>query len=175
MRSRRTTTLIAALAAIALPLTACGSGGGDITAKGDPTPVDGGTADSGTDSGSGDTGTDSGDSGSDTPSDTTDLSIPDIAGSADDCIALGLAYASVAAGALGMTEDVAEMEQQFEEMKGDIPADLQDDLDVISAAFKTMADDGIMAGGEAMSTPEFEDAQANIEAYLNENCGGTGG
>lgn len=172
MRAHHRSHLLPALALVAaLVLSACGSGSGTITATGEPQPA-AGSGSGGTDeSGSGSDG--SGSEGSGGVDDTTDLTIPDL-GDSGACVALGLAYASSAAAAIGMTEDVDQLSQEFEQYKGEVPEELRDDLDVVEQAFATMQQDGLLAGGEAMSSPEFEQAQANIEAYLNDNCGGTG-
>jgi len=179
VRAHHRSHLLPALALVAaLVLSACGSGGGTITATGEPQPAagsgSGGTDESGSGSDAGGSGSDgSGSEGSGGVDDTTDLTIPDL-GDSGACVALGLAYASSAAAAIGMTEDVDQLSQEFEQYKGEVPEELRDDLDVVEQAFATMQQDGLLAGGEAMSSPEFEQAQANIEAYLNDNCGGAG-
>lgn len=175
MRTRRTATAVASLLlATTLPLYGCGSGGGEITAKGEPVTVDGGGSESGGTGGgsSGSGGIEDGGSSEPLPT-LPDMS--DIPGATSDCIAVGLAYAATAAGAIGMTSEVDDLNRQLEDMKGEIPEELLDDLQVIEDAFAVIESDGFIAAGQAMNTPEFEQAQANIETYLNENCGGVGG
>ena len=61
------------------------------------------------------------------------------------------------------------MEQQLGEIKGKVPADIQDDMDVISQG---MADaDGIVELGKFFDSDEFKDADANIQQYFEDTCG----
>ena len=182
MRSRRNTTCLAALVTLALGLTGCSSGSGEITAKGVPTASGSGTdVGSNTDPASGSDGTVNGDSelGSGGDSGTTDtlvpdlgdVSIPDFAGN-DKCIGLSVAFGAMAAAAFGTEEDVAKITEQLDGVKTDLPAELQADVDTLAAAFNVVAKDGIIAGGQALDSPEVAAAQKRISDYLETECGG---
>ena len=96
----------------------------------------------------------------------------DIPGLGDlgDCLEVSLAYASIFITATFANDDqMNELEQQLDEIKGKVPADIQDDLDVISQG---MADaDGIAGVGEFLDSDEFKEADANIQQYFEESCG----
>ena len=59
-------------------------------------------------------------------------------------------------------EQMAELEQQLDEIKGKVPADIQDDMDVISQG---MADaDGIVGLGEFLDSDEFKEAMPTFSS-----------
>lgn len=171
MHVRRTPLLSALFAVLALTLVGCGDSG-SISATGDTQPI----SDAGSAGGTGDTG-DSGDSGDAGDTGSSDSSLPDLGdlpGDTEGCIALGLAIGSSAAAGIGVGDpaELKKLEEEFAQYQEQVPEELRDDLQVMQEAFQKVADEGFVAGGEAMSTPEFESAQANIETYMNENCGG---
>jgi len=90
-------------------------------------------------------------------------------GDLGDCLEVSLTYAGLFLGATFATdEQMAEIEQSLEEIKGKVPADIQDDMEVIAQG---MADaDGIVGLGEFMDSDEFKEADANIQAYFEETC-----
>ena len=88
--------------------------------------------------------------------------------------------------ALLTEEQMAEYEKSMEELGASVPDDLKDDLEVVTTAYNTYfkevgsvlkdgdflsSADELEAAGKALEAPEVEEANANIEAYLNENCG----
>ena len=179
MRSRILSALVVACLATFL-LAGCGddsgeASGGNSTKELASTP---GSGDSGSDAGS-----DSGSSGDDSDvtipnmDDLEDLangSIPDLSefGDLGDCMSQATAYASLAMSALGGDDAGASAEAALEQMKSSLPEDLRDDIELLGAAYKKVAEDGFIKGGEAMDTPEFQEADANISAYFEETCGG---
>jgi hypothetical protein len=186
MKTRVLAALVVACLA-ALFVTGCGDdseggSGGDSTKELASTP---GSGDSGSDTGS-DSGSDSGSGSSDgsemTLPDMDDLedladgSIPDFDefGDLGDCMSQATAYASLAMSALGGDDSGKSAEKALKEMKATLPKDLHDDLDVLADAYKKVAKDGFIEGGEAMDTPEFQQADEAISAYFEETCGGGG-
>src|SRR4051794_20125738 len=174
MRSRVMATLV--VVCLTGFLAGCGddsegASGGNSTKELESTPASG---DSGSGSGS--------DSGS---SDTTDMSIPDLHdledlaggsipdfGDLGDCMQQATAYASLAMSALGGDDSGKSAENALKEMKSSLPDDLKDDIEVLADAYKKVAKDGFIKGGEAMDTPEFQKADDPISAYFEETCGG---
>jgi hypothetical protein len=100
-----------------------------------------------------------------------DLDLPDL-GVAEDCLAVLETYAGLAASAIGGPEAAAEARAAAEELKTSLPEDLHDDLDVIADAYAGIAEDGFLDGLGSFDDPEFATANENINAYLQENCGG---
>jgi len=106
----------------------------------------------------------------DTPvSSDSDTEVPDF-GQLGDCMSAGLAYAGLAMSALGGPEGAKAAREAADAMKSTIPKDLHDELDVVTKAFATVAEKGIVAGGEAMDSKEFEKADEKLSAYFDEVC-----
>ncbi|MFN8050436.1 MAG: hypothetical protein U0Q22_03280 [Acidimicrobiales bacterium] len=160
---------LAAIAALVL-VPACGSSGGKITLG---KAVDRTETTTGTVPGSGDSG-----------SGSTDSTIPDFGtipdlgtipggGSANECIEAGTAFSAMTAGIAGQ-EITPEQQQEIEAARDNLPADIRDDYDTFSEAFAKLKDEGIIAAGEALSTPEVQQAQQHISDYIEKVCS-TGG
>ena len=91
-------------------------------------------------------------------------------GDLGDCLQVSLTYAGLFLGAAFATDDQkAELEQQLGDIKGKVPADIQDDMDVISQGMSDA--DGIVELGEFLDSNEFKDADANIQQYFEDTCG----
>jgi hypothetical protein len=174
MRSRTLAALVVACLAT-FALAGCGDdsadgSGGDSTKELASTP---GSGDSGSDSGSSD---DTLPDLSDLtiPEDLSDMSIPDMSdfGDLGDCMTQATAYASIALSALGGDNSGVSAENALAEMKSSLPDDLKDDIEVVANAYRTVAEEGFIEGGEAMDTPEFEEADAAISKYFEDTCGG---
>jgi len=164
MRSR---LVVVVVMSAALVVSGCGAGGGDITASGGPTPVAGA---GGTDPGASDPGgSDPGGSGATDPS-LDPGSVPGLLG-AGDCQALALAIGSAAAAAFAGPEEAAKIEEELAKVKASVPEELQADIDTMTGAFRVLQEGGLIAAGEAMSSPEVIQAQERISAYLETNCG----
>ncbi len=81
-----------------------------------------------------------------------------------------MAYAGLVLGATFATdEQKAELEQQLGEIKGKVPADIQDDMDVISQGMANA--DGFAELGQFLDSDEFKQADANIKQYFEQTCG----
>src|SRR4051812_21066294 len=99
-------------------------------------------------------------------------STPDIPALGDlgDCLEVSLAYAGLFLGATFATDDQKEeLEQQLGEIKGKVPADIQDDMDVIEQGMANA--DGIVELGQFLDSDEFKNADANIQQYFEDSCG----
>lgn len=115
-------------------------------------------------------------------------SLGDLAG-AGDCMTAGLAYFALSmqavGAAFGMSEaDLADMQTSIGELKAEIPSAISSDFatyaDALSEyanAMKGMDMGDLMSGssqaeeaGKILETPEVKQAQANIEAYFDEQC-----
>jgi hypothetical protein len=144
---------------------------GDQSSSSDDTSND--TSSSDDSSGSNDSSSDDSTSSDDTPNldDLGDLGDLDM-GALGDCMAIGMTYAGLALGALGGGDEAAqEALDAIDELETQLPSELEDDIAVIADAYATMAEEGIMEGGEALDTDEFKEADANIQAYIDETCG----
>ncbi len=182
MRSGTAGSRFAAVMAVGLlvvSLSACGGGGSapEVVSQ-EP-------------AGSSSSGSSSGGSSSGSPADDIRDAIPDIVGDeAQACLEIGLAYASLSLSMLGTAfgadqADVDEMTQQLADLRAEVPAEIEDDFEVFSQAMSefgsVMTDAGgnlfdpatqqaLEDAGQALETPEVKEAQANIEAYLEQNC-----
>ena len=183
MRSRVMATLVVVCLAGFL-VAGCGddsdgASGGNSTKELESTPNSSGSSDAGSDEAS----------DSDSSSDSTDISIPDLDeleedlangsipdfgefGDLGDCMSQATAYASLAMSALGGDDSGKSAEDALKDMKKSLPEDLHDDIEVLGEAYKKVAKDGFIKGGEAMDTPEFQQADEAISAYFEETCGG---
>ena len=92
-------------------------------------------------------------------------------GKLTDCLTLYTSYGALYAAALGGKDAVATAETSVDELKSKLPKALSDDLDVVAAAIKKVGTDGLIKGGEALSTPEYEKADKNISAFFEKTCG----
>ena len=86
-------------------------------------------------------------------------------GDLGDCLEVSLTYAGLFLGATFATDDQkAELEQQLDEIKGKVPADIQDDMDTISQG---MADaDGIVELGEFLDSRRVQGRRRQHPAVL---------
>jgi hypothetical protein len=108
------------------------------------------------------------DSDSSDGSDSSD-DIPAL-GDLGDCLEVSLTYAGLFLGATFATDDQkAELEEQLDDIRGKVPADIQDDMDTIQQGMSDA--DGIVELGEFLDSDEFEAADENIQEYFEETCG----
>lgn len=110
-----------------------------------------------------------------------------------DCMKAGLAYFALSMSALGASfgaseADLAEMQSSIDELKGEIPSEIEDDfttyanaLEEYANAMKGMDMGDIMSGSAdaenaaaILETPEVKQAQENIDKYFEETCPSTG-
>ena len=164
------------IAALLVGATACGGGSSKEESSGTGDAVTATTS----------AKTSSGSSSSDDLSDTMDA----LGG---DCMKAGLAYFALSMSALGASfgaseSDLAEMQSSIDELKGEIPSEIEDDfttyanaLEEYANAMKGMDMGDIMSGsGDAekaaaiLDTPEVKQAQANIDKYFEETCPSSG-
>ncbi|WP_334143916.1 hypothetical protein [Rhabdothermincola sp.] len=124
-------------------------------------------------SSSGDGGSSSGgsSSGGDTSTDELDLSK---LGGFGNCVEIGAAYASIYLNALGAGDEQtkAELEKTLDQLKGEVPEDVRDDLQVIADGIARSKN--LVEVGEFFDSEEYTKANANIERYINEQCGTSG-
>jgi hypothetical protein len=85
------------------------------------------------------------------------------------CLTVGLSYAGVYLSLLGDEDSMSEAMADLEEIKGEVPDEIADDLDVIIQGLSEA--DGIVEAGEFMETDEYIEADANVTAFLDEACG----
>jgi hypothetical protein len=126
----------------------------------------GGSGSSGDDGGSGGSS-----SGGDSSTDQLDLS--DLGGFGN-CVEIGAAYASIYLNALGAGDEQtkAELEKTLDQLKGEVPEDVRDDLQVIADGIARSKN--LVEVGEFFDSEEYTKANANIERYINEQCGTSG-
>jgi len=114
-----------------------------------------------------------------------------------DCVAVGLAYMTltlgVGFGSLGAamgadTEQMQATADELSDLQEDIPEDIREDFETIRTAYEDMIAELDLPEGETpnlldpefqeklddasalLESPEVEDAQANIEAYMQDQC-----
>jgi hypothetical protein len=118
-----------------------------------------------------------------------DFSIPDLSIPSDlslpgnlteECQAIAMQFATIFAQAFAPQGD-PNFDQVFGDMSSKVPADLQDDVAVLSKAFGDYADVIAASGGdmtnpdvaaalEALNTPEVQAASANLQTYFDATC-----
>jgi hypothetical protein len=124
-----------------------------------------------TESAEGDGG--SGDSSSGGSASTDELDLSNLGGLGN-CLEIGAAYASVHLNALGAGDEQtrAELEKTLDQLKGELPDDIRDDLQVIADGIARSKN--LVEVGEFFDSEEYTKANANIERYINEQCGTSG-
>lgn len=97
-----------------------------------------------------------------------------------DCQAIYLQFITAMSSAFAPTADV-DFTQVFGDVSSAIPADLQDELAVLSTAFQAygqilasnnndMTKPEVQAALQALGTPEVNAASATVQAYFDETC-----
>lgn len=161
MKFRSTISLLL-IAALGVVLVGCGS-----------------DADVATPTGESQNNTDSSSKGSDSSSsDSSDSgssdSLPDINSLTpligEECSAAFAAYTAIAVTAFGSPSETEDATRQLEQLKDRVPANIAEDINILAEAFGSISKDGIMAAGEKMSTPEFERASNELDAYFSNGC-----
>lgn len=181
--SKRIITTLVAVAMAAIFTVGCGDVADDKATNRDSNSESGKDSGSSNDSSSNDDSSDGGsssdsDSSSDSGSDdATDMSIPDLSdfGNLGECMEAAAAYAGIALSALGGEDAAKDAEKALEGMKANLPDELHDDLELVANAYATMAKEGLIEGGEAVDTPEFNEASERISDYFDKECGGDSG
>ena len=116
------------------------------------------------------------------PSDVSlpsDLSLP--GNLTEECRAIALQFATLYSQVFAPQGEQADLTQVFGDVSSKVPADLQDDLAVMSTAFaqyaQILTDNGndmtkpeVQAALEALGTPEVQAASDNIDAYFEATC-----
>ena len=118
----------------------------------------------------------------------SDLSIPNITLPSDVSFACStssarsaLQFATLYSQVFAPQGEQADLTQVFGDVSSKVPADLQDDLAVMSTAFaqyaQILTDNGndmtkpeVQAALEALGTPEVQAASDNIDAYFEATC-----
>jgi len=93
----------------------------------------------------------------------------------EDCMEVGLTYAGIYLSALGAASDADReaIQRSLDEVKGKVPQDIQDDLQVVADGIAQA--DGFAEIGEFFESEEYKQADENITRYLEETCGTTSG
>jgi hypothetical protein len=100
-------------------------------------------------------------------------SIPGL-GDMGDCISQAAAFSSLYFETLGGEDGAKDAQRKAEELKEVLPDDLHDDIEVISKAIGTVADEGLLSGTDALDTEEYRKAEEAISKYFQEECGSGG-
>jgi hypothetical protein len=98
-------------------------------------------------------------------------SIPGL-GELGDCMEIAAAYGSLYFEALGGADGAEQAQEKAEELKSVLPEDLHDDIDIVAETIGQVAEEGLFSGSDALSSPEYLEADQAITAYLDEQCGG---
>ena len=105
-------------------------------------------------------------------SDSTLPDFGDVAGDMGDCLDAAGVYFTLALTAIQGEEGATKAQQQAEELKAQLPEDLQDDIDVVADTFGKIAQEGFLDGAGELNDPEFTAANQNITDYLQTTCSG---
>jgi hypothetical protein len=60
----------------------------------------------------------------------------------------------------------------IDELRQQVPDELQDELDVVAATLEEAGDGGFFDATDALSDPEFNEANDAIAAWITAECGG---
>ena len=89
-----------------------------------------------------------------------------------DCMAVAGTYASLFLGLLmpnASDSDKAKVQQELNDLKAKVPADIQKDLQTISDGLQNA--NSLSELSDFMDSAKFKAADANIQKYLDEQCG----
>ena len=109
-----------------------------------------------------------------------DLTVPDISvpgdagdavGKVSDCSDVVLAYTQLAITVLQGEGAQAQVDEVLAKVKPKVPADLQDDLQVVGDAYAKAAKVGIVKAPQVLDDPEFRTANKAIGDWLSKECG----
>jgi hypothetical protein len=156
------------LGVIALAVPACSDGNPPVASGSQKTSE---TRPSGSSSkGNGSNGGGTNDGGS------TATTLPDlgsVAGEMGECVQVVTTYTSLALGVIDGPDGAKKAQQEAEALKPKLPPELADDIDVVSATFAKIADEGVLDGLGGLNDPAFTEANQNITDYLQKNCVGS--
>ena len=93
-------------------------------------------------------------------------------GDLGDCADLGLAYSQLVIIAFTSEDPAAEIDAVIDELKGQVPDELRDDLQIVADTFADAGDGGILDATGAMSEPEFSAANEAITNWISTQCAG---
>lgn len=93
-------------------------------------------------------------------------------GDLGDCASLGLAYAQLIVIVFTADDADAQIDEVVSELRDEVPADLQDDLQIVSDTLKEAAAGGVLDATGAMSDPEFTAANEAISNWIAAQCSG---
>lgn len=164
------TRLVAAVALVAIVGLAAPACSGDDTVESGAQKTSEPREQSSDGSGGSDSGSDSGSDGG--SSDSTLPDFGDVAGDMGDCLDAAGVYFTLALTAIQGEEGATKAQQQAEELKAQLPEDLQDDIDVVADTFGKIAQEGFLDGAGELNDPEFTAANQNITDYLQTTCSG---
>jgi len=91
-------------------------------------------------------------------------------GDLGDCAELGLAYGQLVIIAFASDDPGTEIDAVIGELKDKVPAELQDDLQVVADTFADAGDGGILDATGAMSDPAFSTANGAITDWISTQC-----
>lgn len=100
--------------------------------------------------------------------------IPDLGnlGNLSECLKVAGTYASLFLGLLSPNasdSDKAQVQQQLDEIKAQVPADVQKDLQTIEDGLKSSNSFSDIA--KFLDSDKFKSADANVQKYLDQQCG----
>lgn len=93
-------------------------------------------------------------------------------GDLGDCAELGLAYSQLVVIAFTSDDPGAEIDAVIDELKGKVPAELQDQLQTVADTLADAGDGGILDATGAMSDPAFRSANEAITNWISSQCTG---
>jgi len=97
--------------------------------------------------------------------------IPDL-GNLSECLKVAGTYASLFLGLLSPNSsdsDKAQVQQQLDEIKAQVPSDVQKDLQTIEDGLKDANSFSDVA--KFLDSDKFKSADANVQKYLDQKCG----
>lgn len=189
---------VAVLVALALFLSACGDdgdsaldqvrddnsaqdAGDDVTRDDDKDDKDDSAADDTDDDDDRDGGSVLDDIADDDDDDSSGLgSLPNME-NLGDCFTISMTYATIGLASLGgvfggaelSDSDRKELQKSIEQLRGQLPKEIQGDFEVVADAYGVVMKEGFMssAATKALESDKFTKANERIEKYIDELCG----
>ena len=111
--------------------------------------------------------------------DDSDTSMPDLE-NLGDCMEISFAYAGLALASLGgamggediSDADMAELKKSIEELRKDLPKEIQEDFGVVAEAYDQLFEKGFTNkdAQKALESDKFTEASENVQEYIDDLC-----
>jgi hypothetical protein len=98
-----------------------------------------------------------------------------------DCLTISMSSAGLGLASLGgllggqqpSKDDLAELQKSIDELRNELPKEVQGDFKIVADAYSLAAKEGFMSkkAQDALESKDFDRANTNIQNWLDKNCG----